>query len=95
MSVSKVAEKLQHYFDTYIADPLEWQARNEEYLSDCAQLLNDLDGNVVPSVAPHLLVGMLSPGVIFDETVPADKQHWLLANTINPLMDTICRLVLL
>ena len=64
VSVSKVAEKLQHYFDTYIADPLEWQARNEEYLSDCAQLLNDLDGNVVPSVAPNLLVDMFADSFV-------------------------------
>ena len=78
-------KQLQHYFDTYIADPLEWQARNEEYLSDCAQLLNDLDGNVVPSVAPHLLVDMLNPGVIFDETVPADKQHWLTGEHHKPI----------
>lgn len=85
VSASKVTEKLQHYFDTYIADPLEWQARNEEYLSDCAQLLNDLDGNVVPSVAPHLLVDMLNPGVIFDETVPADKQHWLTGEHHKPI----------
>lgn len=77
VSVTKIAEELQHYFDTYIADPLEWRVRNEEYLSDCAQFLNGLNGNVVPSVAPHLLVDMLEADVIFDETVPADKQHWL------------------
>ncbi len=84
-SVSKIPEELQHYFDTFLADPVARKVRDAEYLSDCTKFLNNLDGNVVSSVAPYLLVDMWEPGIIFDHSVPADKQEWITGEHYKPI----------
>ena len=73
-SVAKIPEELRHYFDTFLIEPSERKVRDAAYLSDCAKMLANLDGHVVSPVAPYLAVNMWEPGVVFDSSIPADKQ---------------------
>lgn len=75
---AEMPEALRPYFETYVSDPAERNRLSDEYLLLCRQLLEQVDGVVVPSVAAMALT-VKDPGeaVIFDTAVPADRQQQL------------------
>lgn len=72
-----ILEPLRQYFDTSTLDPFERWAKGHEYLELVEYIIADKDVNVIAPVSPHLLIGRQEDGVIFDDTVSADRQHEL------------------
>lgn len=73
--VAQITEELRPYFEGYTADPEERNKQAEEYLTQCRQLLAQVDGTVVSPVSPlELTVAEPVEPVIFDPSVPSDLQ---------------------
>lgn len=73
--VESIIAELQPYFEGYTTDPAERNRLSEAYLAQCRELLEQVEGNVVPSVSPvELTVKDSGEGVVFDSTVPPDLQ---------------------
>jgi hypothetical protein len=73
--VAEIIEELRPYFEGYTVDVYERRKQSDEYLSLCQQLLETVDGNIVPSVSPmELTLRMPEEEIVFDSTVPLDMQ---------------------
>ena len=79
---AQVLPALQPYFADYVADIDQRRARNTQYLEACQDLLAEVQDKLAAPVSPYLGIGDPDAGVIFDETVPADKQYLL--TSLNP-----------
>ena len=93
--LQEVAESLQYYFETITFDLEERHALNAEYMKAYAELFEQFDGNIVPSVSPFtLLVGDAPSGIIFDSSVSTEQQyllvgeHWSSSDTNFNLLAT-------
>lgn len=73
--VAKIMEELQPYFESYTSDPAERNKLSDEYLTLCQQLLDQVNGTIVPSVSPmELTIKDSEKQVVFDTSVPSDMQ---------------------
>lgn len=73
--VAEIMEELKPYFENYTSDPAERNKLADEYLALCRQLLENVDGTIVPSVSPmELTVKDSDTDVVFDTSVPSDMQ---------------------
>lgn len=79
--LNNVEEELKFYFEddyigTFAGNPLnyEYLQKTEEYLLRCGK-------KIVPSVNPGLMTRIIPDGIIFDETVAAEKQYALASQT--------------
>ncbi len=85
----EILEPLQPYFEISTLDPFERWTQGHEYLELVQHLLTQVDGNVVPAVepSPRLIVGGGDTDVIFDPSVPADRQFYELTGEHWHVMD--------
>jgi len=76
-TVAEILLPLQPYFASDTREPFNRWTQGQEYLELAQHLLSQVEGNIVPSAAPHIIIDCEDTGVIFDESVPADRQHQL------------------
>ena len=86
---SEILEPLQPYFEISTLDPFERWTQGHEYLELVQHLLSQVDGNVVPAVEPYprLIVGNGDTDVIFDPSIPTDRQFYELTGEHRHVMD--------
>ena len=77
-ALAGIEAALRPYFETVSYDIEDRRAMDEAYIRDYRALLAGLDGTVVPSLPPALLIADPAPGVLFDDTVPAGEQAQLI-----------------
>lgn len=88
-TVQRIAESLRPYFETVPPDKEEQRAMNADYVEAYTRLLEEFDGNIVPSVSPvlpgnrvateepFLRVALPAPGVVLDDSVSPEEQDQL------------------
>lgn len=105
-NLEDIEEELRFYFEeAYEGAPIAFNEANFPYLQKVEEVLERFQGNVVPSLSPTIMVAgtsqYLDPepkledvpeGVIFDDSVPADRQY-LLALTDWEYADAYGRMV--
>ncbi len=73
--IAKIMEELKPYFESYTTNRTEGRELSAQYLSLCQQLLDQIDGKIVPSVSPmELTIIDDNTDVVFDPSVPSDMQ---------------------
>lgn len=72
-----VFPELAPFFQEATTDLTKMRGRQEDYFAACGEILASFGGQVVPSACPALSIDGMEPEPLFDNAVPADRQHWL------------------
>lgn len=89
-AIQSIEESLRFYFEADTEDIETRRTLGAQYVETYTELLEGMDANIVPSVSPvlpgnrinsaipYLMVDRAEPGVIFDESIPAEEQYLLI-----------------
>lgn len=89
-TIQNIEEALQFYFEADTKNSKNRRTVTAQYVETYTELFETLDANIVSSVSPllpgnridtsipHLTVARAEPGVIFDESIPAEEQYLLI-----------------